>query len=57
MFASRTLAPHVKEVTAVDISEHMMGVGKQQAKERNIHNIEWVVSRAQEVSPKIKSEI
>lgn len=38
----RTIAPHVKKVTSVDISRHMLEVGKQKAAAENVNNIEFL---------------
>lgn len=46
---SRLVAPKVKEVIAVDLTEEMMAVGKEQAQTAGLNNIHWVVSKAQQM--------
>jgi SAM-dependent methyltransferase len=46
---SRLVAPNVKEVIAVDLTEEMMAVGKEQAKMAGINNIHWIMSKAQQM--------
>jgi ubiquinone/menaquinone biosynthesis C-methylase UbiE len=46
---SRTVAPYVREVVALDITQEMMDVGKKEAQQAAIHNIDWVLSRAQQM--------
>jgi len=46
---SRTVAPFVREVVAVDITKGMLEVGKEQAQKAGIQNIEWITANAQEI--------
>merc|ERR1712093_128576 len=46
---SRLVAPKVNEVIAVDLTEEMMAVGKEQARAAGLNNIHWVVSKAQQM--------
>lgn len=45
----RTIAPHVKKVTSVDISRHMLEVGKQRAAAENLKNIEFLNADANQL--------
>lgn len=44
------LAPHVRQVLALDVEPEMVAVGRRRAAERGITNIDWQVGRAEDLS-------
>ncbi len=43
------LAPHFREVSAVDLEPEMLATGKQEAARQGLHHIAWLHGRAEEV--------